>query len=97
MTLGLQSLSSIQWYSDVSKSNQGQTTVRAANNQGTQFLHVIVRYTDSIGKRNGSCGRKASGPIPATVTAGRVAGLHSVLLTKFPPFAALPLDAWQFI
>lgn len=31
-----------------------------------------------IGKRGGSRGRKASDPIPATRTAGRVAGLHLV-------------------
>lgn len=31
-----------------------------------------------IGKRGGSRGRKASDPIPATIPAGRVAGLHLV-------------------
>jgi len=31
-----------------------------------------------IGKRDGSRGRKASDPIPATFKAGRVAGLHLV-------------------
>ena len=45
-----------------------------------------------IGTRSGSCVRKASDPIPVTVTAGRVAGLHLVFAhtTKFYP---VPCDA----
>ena len=54
-------------------------------------LFVIKRYTCLIGKRNGSCGRKAPDPNPASVTAGRVAGLHLAYLAKFPPFSVLPL------
>lgn len=40
-----------------------------------------------LGKRDGSRGRKASDPIPATVTAGRVAGLHLVLAHNQVPSA----------
>lgn len=55
-------------------------------------VRLISRYTCYIGKRSESCGRKASGPTPVTVTTGRVAGLHLVLLlAKVPPVAALPL------
>lgn len=45
-----------------------------------------------IGKRSGSCGRKASDPTPVTVTTGRVAGLHldSSLHSKFSPVFTLP-------
>ena len=53
----------------------------------TQTLkQANTRYTFfQIGTRSGSCVRKASDPIPATVTAGRVAGLHLAFThtTKF--------------
>lgn len=61
------------------------------SNLKSRVLFVNNRYTYDTGKRNGSCGRKTSDPNPATVTAGRVAGLHLVYLTKFSPFGVLPL------
>lgn len=51
----------------------------------------------NIGKRDGSRGRKASDPIPATISAGRVAGLHLVSnhgQVSFHAFALLLF--WQF-
>ena len=38
----------------------------------------LFGYTDRNGIRSGSCGRKATDPIPVADTTGRVAGLHLV-------------------
>jgi len=45
-----------------------------------------------IGKRSGICGRKASDPTPAPVTAGRVAGLHLVSTSTQVPLSVFALS-----
>ena len=57
-----------------SKTGKITKTVLFSSNQ------ALYRYTNYIGKRSVSCGRKASDPIPVTVTTGRVAELYLVLL-----------------